>query len=608
MGIPHKLASRGVRVIPLDFLPIRQLESKRHMYWGMGQRILQGARLVKENDQLFGTYITNFSCGPDSFIIGYFREILGRKPSLTLELDSHTADAGIETRIEAFLDIVSEYRQLLIGTTQRSAPRRFTPAQMRKVNRRVNVITSSGEEVRLDDPRVTLVIPSMGRLTTELLGAVLRGAGFKVVVLPPADESILKVGRAQASCKECLPLIITAGGLLDYANAKRRDDEIVVYFMASASGPCRFGQYAVFMQDVVRRLKIPDVAVMCLTSENSYWDVEGSFSYRKAWTAIVISDFLEDARSMILANAVDPEQGLAVFEDEWRAILEVMEHGTMRQVRERVEQTAATLGRIPMKRAPREVPLVLLAGEIFVRRDGISRRYLTERLAEKGFAVLCAPISEWVHYVEYDLKINPDTVSRSSVERFKFYLRNKMLESYERRFTNLLGRSGLVQTRLSDVATVVENARRYLNPQFSSEAVLTVGSAITEIATKVAGVIIIGPFGCMPNRVSESILTEVMTPADKLGVSAAASGNGRNGHNRSDELQTVLDGMEHLPFLSIETDGSPYPQLIEAKLEAFCLQAQRLHDRMLRHRGTPCLQNRRQQVTSCDSAVPRQVE
>ena len=30
---------------------------------------------------------------------------MGQKPSLTLELDSHTADAGLDTRIDAFLDI-----------------------------------------------------------------------------------------------------------------------------------------------------------------------------------------------------------------------------------------------------------------------------------------------------------------------------------------------------------------------------------------------------------------------------------------------------------------------------------------------------------------------
>ena len=86
MGIPHKLASRGVLVLPLDFLPLDNEKTKRHMYWGMGQRIMMASRFVKKHPQIFGTFITNFSCGPDSFIIGYFREIMGRKPSLTLEL------------------------------------------------------------------------------------------------------------------------------------------------------------------------------------------------------------------------------------------------------------------------------------------------------------------------------------------------------------------------------------------------------------------------------------------------------------------------------------------------------------------------------------------
>ncbi|MBT8340129.1 MAG: activase, partial [Desulfatitalea sp.] len=111
-GIPHKFATRGVMVLPMDFFPSSDLPSRRHMYWGMGQRIISTGRRVKQHSQLFATYITNFSCGPDSFLIGYFRDVMGRKPSLTLELDSHTADAGLETRIEAFLDIVHAYRRM----------------------------------------------------------------------------------------------------------------------------------------------------------------------------------------------------------------------------------------------------------------------------------------------------------------------------------------------------------------------------------------------------------------------------------------------------------------------------------------------------------------
>ena len=201
MGIPHKLASRGVLVIPFDLLVFDAEKSKRHMYWGMGQRIIKAARFVKKHPQLFGTFITNFSCGPDSFLIGYFRDIMGRKPSLTLELDSHTADAGLETRIEAFLDIVSAYRQLLAAKRIIPKERSFVPARAVIENDVAKVITSSGEMLPMTDSRVKLLLPSMGHMSSESLAAVFRGFGFNALAHPPADESVLKLGRANTSCK-----------------------------------------------------------------------------------------------------------------------------------------------------------------------------------------------------------------------------------------------------------------------------------------------------------------------------------------------------------------------------------------------------------------------
>jgi hypothetical protein len=47
-------------------------------------------------------------------------------------------------------------------------------------------------------------------------------------------------------------------------------------------------------------------------------------------------------------------------------------------------------------------------------------------------------------------------------------------------------------------------------------------------------------------------------------------------------LIDVLAQVDDLPLLAIESDGSPFPQVIEAKFEAFCLRAQRLHKEMLR--------------------------
>ena len=57
-------------------------------------------------------FISNFSCAPDSFMLHYVKWFMGIKPFLILELDSHSADAGVDTRVEAFLDIIEGYRHL----------------------------------------------------------------------------------------------------------------------------------------------------------------------------------------------------------------------------------------------------------------------------------------------------------------------------------------------------------------------------------------------------------------------------------------------------------------------------------------------------------------
>jgi len=569
MGIPHKLASRGVLVIPFDLLMFDAEKTKRHMYWGPGQRIIKAARLVKKHPQLFGTFVTNFSCGPDSFLIGYFRDIMGRKPSLTLELDSHTADAGLETRIEAFLDIVSAYRQLVAAKQITSKERSFVSARAVIENDAAKVTTSSGEMLPMTDSRVKLLIPSMGQMSSESLAAVFRGFGFNTLAHPPSCELVLKIGRANTSCKECLPLILTIGTLLNYIHNGRQDGEILVYFMPTASGPCRFGQYHIFIEDLVKRHELIDVASLSLTAENSYGGLGNDF-VRRVWWGIVVSDAMEDIRSMILVNAVDPDTGIKIFEQEWNLIVGELEKGDFELLEKQFAATINNLVRIPMKRPPHEVPTISLIGEIFVRRDALSRQYITERLAEKGFATLCAPIAEWILYTDYLVDKGLSYYKMTKKERLQFLLRKKFMQRYEKRLKSIVARSGLVHSEPLDINRIINTASPYISPSLTGEAILTVGSSITEVASHSCGVIAIGPFGCMPNRVSEAILNETMTSQVKLATDP-----------KNAQLRSVLTDIDDLPFLAIESDGSPFPQLISAKLETFCLRAERLHSSML---------------------------
>jgi predicted CoA-substrate-specific enzyme activase len=105
--IPRKLRRHyGVNVIPLDFLVTgREKVEDLHdnMYWTSGQRILAAARLVAARPNLHIIYISNFKCGPDSYIKHFTRQAAGA-PLLVLQFDGHGNDAGYLTRCEAFLD------------------------------------------------------------------------------------------------------------------------------------------------------------------------------------------------------------------------------------------------------------------------------------------------------------------------------------------------------------------------------------------------------------------------------------------------------------------------------------------------------------------------
>jgi predicted CoA-substrate-specific enzyme activase len=573
MGIPDKFASRGIMVIPLDFLDFGHLRSTASMYWGMGQRIMMAAQRIKPHPQLFGTYVTNFSCGPDSFILGYFREMMGRKPSLTLELDSHSADAGLETRIEAFLDIVHAHRQTPETAQAAVSPEIMQPARMTSLNGKLAVRTSDGRLLPFTDARITLLFPSMGALSTEALAAAFRGVGFNTRPLAPADEGILKIGRGHTSCKECLPLILTTGALLNYIRTERRSEEILVYFMPTGSGPCRFGQYHIFMANLIKKLRIPDVAIFSMSSDLGYDEVPVQV-HRRGWWAVVVSDVFEDIRAMLLANARHSEEAQAIFREQYRQVLAGLETSDFKLLEKALRQAAVQLSRIPLKQAPDRVPLITLAGEIFVRRDSLSRQYLTEYLATRGFAAVCAPVAEWIVYSDYVINKGwsehcHDGMQRKLGARFKQYVMHRD----ERRIKQILSGSGLVHAEPVAIRNIIDTARPYISPYLGGEAILTVGSSLREVVTQSCGAIAIGPFGCMPNRLSEAILVETMKRDDKL---AGASGGRR--------LHATLNDIDDLPFLAIESDGSPFPQQIHAKLEAFCLRAGRLHRRMLDNR------------------------
>ncbi|HNW91774.1 MAG TPA: acyl-CoA dehydratase activase [bacterium] len=565
LGIPQKLASRGITVIPHDFLPTDGRESYPHMYWGLGAQILRGTRVAVENPRLFGVYITNFSCGPDSFLLSYFRTLMGNKPSLTLELDSHSADAGINTRIDAALDIFASYRRLRDSGRLPAVPAApGRPLHVRVAKGRLTIADAVGREFRITDRKLTVIVPSMGELSTAAMVAIMRAQGINAVALPVATAGTLRLGRQVSTCKECLPFLLTTGSMLEYLRARRTDDP-VLFFMPTGCGPCRQGQYLVRLRDIITAGGFANVGILSLDDENAYGGLGTKFTIA-CWEALVISDAFEDAQCALFTLATDRAAALRVFARVWEKVLLALADGSSRRLTVQLEAAARQLARIPLVRPLREAKVVALIGEMFVRRDYFSRLDLLVRLAERGFVVRTAPVAEFIYYCNHLAKKPGSGVRIPFFSRLQVHFNEQVQVRMERRLRGIIAKSGLIVKEPVVVGEVMAHSRHLIREELIGEAILTVGSALREIKEHACGVIAIGPFACMPSRIAESVLGLEMTEAGKARATGAAA--------------PAADADRALPFLALETDGNPFPLILQAKLDIFMLQAERLHDRL----------------------------
>ncbi|MBN1700139.1 MAG: hypothetical protein JW881_21690 [Spirochaetales bacterium] len=572
-GIPKKLTSRGYMVIPYDMLPYDKEEiappHHDYMHWEMGNQVIRASQLVKKDRQLFGIYITNFLCAIDSLLVSYFRRIMETKPSLTLELDGHTADAGINTRIEAFLDIIHNYIQVQKNVRDIEV-NGFRPAEIVVDNKGATYIDSKGKRFSLTHPDVKMILPSMGDYNNRLVADVFSKLGIRAEALPIADADVLRAGRGVTTCKECLPMIICVGFMLDYIEKKKKPGEKLIVFQPRAAGYCRLGQYHVYMKILIREKKLEDVAIISLANEERYAGLGPAFAL-PAWKALVTGDVFDDIRNTIMTVAEDPEKGLAVLEEEYVKAGDVLAGRLKKSLYRQLRESAIRLREeVKLKIPLEEAPHVMVMGEIFVRRDSFSNQHIARRLAERGFIARVSHVSEWIYYLNYMIKNGLHIADHTFLGWLEFTISDKTQKHIDRKIKNIMAASGLFKPEEINIADIVRYSKHIVPNHLKGEPGLIMGVMLRDSLEHYAGIVNIGPFGCMPVRFTEAVISNNADMESKReAYRMAGSGYSPNG----------FSAQERIPFLTIEADGNPYPQLLEARFESFCLQARRIAEK-----------------------------
>lgn len=114
MDLKNKLNALGVGVLTAEALspgdiaaPAKELFKKP--FWTTAAEYYGAAVSFYRTAKADGlVYLSSFSCGIDSVVTELIRSETGDFPLLILKLDEQTGEAGLETRLEAFADLLRE--------------------------------------------------------------------------------------------------------------------------------------------------------------------------------------------------------------------------------------------------------------------------------------------------------------------------------------------------------------------------------------------------------------------------------------------------------------------------------------------------------------------
>ncbi|HEY8463607.1 MAG TPA: acyl-CoA dehydratase activase-related protein [Bacillota bacterium] len=118
-GVLSKLSGLGVTIRTWEMMEPDLIEQnlktlKRPLYWNFGRIVLGAGFCFLKDPEIDGLiYVSTFGCGPDSVATKLLSIAAGQleKPLLLVNLDEHTEGGHLQTRLEAFVDLLATRKE-----------------------------------------------------------------------------------------------------------------------------------------------------------------------------------------------------------------------------------------------------------------------------------------------------------------------------------------------------------------------------------------------------------------------------------------------------------------------------------------------------------------
>jgi predicted nucleotide-binding protein (sugar kinase/HSP70/actin superfamily) len=308
---------------------------------------------------------------------------------------------------------------------------------------------------------------------------------------------------------------------------QRDPGERFLFLMPSACGPCRFGAYRNLEQLVIERLGLQErVRVWSPPWGDFFQGLPPGFA-ALVFAGLTALGTLQDALSHIRPAEGKPGQTERLYRG-WRTRL--LRHlrtkaaGDLSPARVLLEVATgrcfgipACLGRAlrSMARADtgKDLPQVLVTGEIYVRLEPFANGFLLKELNDRGLRATVDGSTEVMLYADHTAWDRGEKAGPGG--HLETWIKQRIRDLCQKEATAALG-----LPPKPAVAELLRAASPYLRGALEGEAVLSLGVALHAWReARIDGAVLTGPMECMPNKLAEAQFTHV---AEREGLATLA--------------------------------------------------------------------------------------
>lgn len=501
----------GVLAFPQQFLPLDSIDisdSYPDLYSYQGQKKLKLGRMVRKFFNLNKFTIINieyFGCAPDSFLVTWLSEEFGRK-ILKISIDAPTSLANLLTRIEAHLDWMDREKIEVSDTVIRTSD---TP------------IEELGDRI--------LWIPNMYR-GAEILAAGLKEYGYNAKALPKSPDPTLSLARQANPNDICLPSLMLTEDMLYRIKQPDFDPDKEAFLRIASEGPCRLWAYLAIDRKILDKLGYRQVPLITLGSKSSHGGLSMMASIL-TWDMLVAHDLLQ---KMLLKT-----RPYEIYEGESQKLFDCLiielvgQIPKMKKLMNKVTVKATCL-LFPthlkilkefLKKASDEFsvieisktkkPHICVIGEFYVRGDQQANDNVIANLESFGAEVSLAPSTEFLSYSVAISKflsknrLKEIEISKKECKQFVAQWANTKIVTRDEHELFTASLPFLQGYHEMSPEELIQKGSKIINPNFGGEVICSMGKYIDSIEREYEGIVMVGPFNCVPSMITESILKSI---------------------------------------------------------------------------------------------------